>query len=134
MKNKKIVLDSFAVLAYFQKESHSHRVVECFQSAQKRDFVPMLSLINWGEVYYIIARSRGKNQADQCLLLMEQLPIQLINISKDLVLKAAYLKARYAISYSDCFAVALAQKEQCAVLTGDPEFKKVKEEVQINWL
>ena len=134
MKNKKMVLDSFAVIAYFQKEHHSLRVVEFLRIAKKQECSLMMSLVNWGEFYYIIARSHGKAHADQCLLLMEQLPIHLEGVSKELVLRASNLKAKYPISYGDCFAIALAQKEECPVLTGDPEFKKVSNEVEVTWL
>ena len=134
MKNNRIVLDSFAVISYFQKEQRSSHIVDLFKAAQKGECKLILSLVNWGEIYYIIARARGKNHADQCLLLMEQLPIELEEVSKELVLKAAYFKSKYSISYGDCFAAALAYQEQCPLLTGDPEFKKIEQEVKINWL
>jgi predicted nucleic acid-binding protein len=48
-----------------------------------------------------------------------------------LVISAAKIKARYALSFADCFAVATAQGENAVVLTGDPEFKNVAELVEI---
>ena len=47
---------------------------------------------------------------------------------------AARLKSKYALSYADCFAAALAKEKDCPVLTGDPEFKKLHEEIKISWL
>jgi predicted nucleic acid-binding protein len=47
---------------------------------------------------------------------------------------AARLKARGNISYSDCFAAALGQLKQSTVITGDPEFKRVENQVKVRWL
>lgn len=45
-----------------------------------------------------------------------------------------YLKAHHPISYADAFALALAQEKQAALLTGDPEFRKVESLATIEWL
>jgi predicted nucleic acid-binding protein len=49
---------------------------------------------------------------------------------------AASLKARYPISYTDSFAAALAKIRNCALLTGDSEFKVLEKEriICIEWL
>lgn len=36
--------------------------------------------------------------------------------------------------HADCFAVATAIRERAAIVTGDPEFKKVEKLVEIEWL
>jgi predicted nucleic acid-binding protein len=48
------------------------------------------------------------------------------------VLEAARIKARYAIAYADCFAVATALREGAPIVTGDPQFKKVEDIVQVH--
>lgn len=62
------------------------------------------------------------------------LPILSVANDFDLVLAAARIKARHPLSFADCFAVALAQREQAWVVTGDPEFKSVTQMVTIEWL
>ena len=58
------------------------------------------------------------------------------DIDEALLLKAASLKARYPISYADSFAAALAKIRNCALLTGDPEFRILEKEniISIVWL
>lgn len=50
------------------------------------------------------------------------------------VLAAAHIKANYAVSYADAFAIALAQELKATVVTGDPEFGGVEKMVDILWL
>ena len=50
------------------------------------------------------------------------------------MLAAARLKARYAISYADAFAVALAQELGAPVVTGDTEFEQVESLIDVLWL
>jgi len=38
------------------------------------------------------------------------------------------------MSYADCFAVATALRFNAAILTGDPEFKKIEKTVSVEWL
>ncbi len=44
------------------------------------------------------------------------------------------LKSTHSISYADCFVVATAAREDAAIITGDPEFKKVQKAVAIDWM
>ncbi len=43
------------------------------------------------------------------------------------------LKAKFPISYADSFAAALAQKHECPVVTGDPEFRAIAD-LAIDWI
>lgn len=47
---------------------------------------------------------------------------------------AAEVKAQYAISYADCFAVPTELKYQASIVTGDLEFKKIEHLVGIDWI
>jgi len=49
-------------------------------------------------------------------------------------MRAAEIKAQYAISYADCFAAATAEKLSASIITGDPEFKKVESLVSVDWI
>ena len=91
--------------------------------------------INIGETYYIIARERGLKQADYFVeTVLPNLPVQVIPNSFEQILEASRIKAKYPISYADCFAVATAVREKATIVTGDPEFKKVKNLVEVEWL
>ncbi len=134
MNPQKIVLDSYAIVGYFEQEKCAGKVVQFLEKASRKEIYPLMNLINWGEVYYAISRSKGESHAEECLLVMEQLPIELVGVDRELIYQASRFKARYAIAYGDCFAAALAKREGCKVLTGDKEFQKLHQEIQVFWL
>ena len=134
MKNPIYVLDSFAVLAYFQAEAGGKNVKEILKQAKMEEAAVSLSLINLGEVIYITGRKLGKEKATEILRDILLLPIQLAEVTMDRVLAAAQIKAQYPISSTDAFAVALAQEFNATIVTGDSEFKQVESIVKLSWL
>jgi len=129
---EKIVLDSFALLAYLGEESGFERVRRLLAS---EDVQLLMNEINVGEAYYIIARERGLTQADELVdVILASLPIILVTNSLQEVIEASRIKAVYPLAYADCFAVATASREKARLITGDPEFKKVQGTIEIDWL
>ena len=95
----------------------------------------LMNDINIGEVYYILARERGSDRAEQFMnSILPALPIQVVSNDTQAVVRAARIKARHKIAFADCFAVATAIQEGAAVLTGDPEFKAVESLVAVEWI
>ena len=134
MRKPIYVLDSFAILAYFQAEPGGTKVKNLLQQAKAGDAVAPMSLINLGEVIYITGRKLGNDRAKEILDDIKLLPIQLAEVTLERVLAAAQIKTRYPISYADAFAVALAQELNAAIVTGDPEFEQVESIVTLFWL
>ena len=94
----------------------------------------MMCLINLGEVLYITERRLGLAMAQIVLALVDSLPLEIIDVTRELALDAATIKAHYNLSYADAFAVAAAIRENAVVLTGDPEFESVTSIVEIERL
>lgn len=61
------------------------------------------------------------------------MPITFYEASEERILASAWIKSIYAISYADSFAVQLAQELKAILVTGDPEFKAVKD-LKVLWL
>jgi len=127
------VLDSFAVLAYFQAEDGGERVLELLNNAREDQAELAMSLINAGEVVYLVGRNRGQKTAEALLKDLRELPIKFYEASEERILAAAWIKANHAISYADAFAVGLAQELKATLVTGDPEYKVLKH-LQVLWL
>lgn len=128
------VLDSYALMAYFGDELGRERLEQVLEYANVGHCRLLLCMINFGEVLYMTERHRGIVKAQKVQGLIESLPIDLVDASRNLVLDAAHIKANHALSYADAFVVALAQREGAVVLTGDPEFQVVEELINIEWL
>jgi predicted nucleic acid-binding protein len=132
--NPVYLLDSFALLAYLGGEPGKERVAELLNLANSGKCRVVMSMINLGEVVYIVERERGLSSAQSVLALVDTLPIQIVEAPHELVLDAAHIKAHYALSYADAFATATAIKENAVLLTGDPEFKAVQELTRVEWI
>ena len=128
------VLDSFALLAYIQREPGAIEVKSILQEAADGRSAAYISLINLGEVLYQLERRQGGDQLPELLALLDELPLTVVEVTRPQVYAAAHLKANYAIAYGDTFAAALAQELDAVVLTGDPEFRKLGDAVRIQWL
>ena len=127
------VLDSHAVLAYFEGESSGAMVRGLIRDAERGRVRLYLSLINWGEVLYIVRREKGEVAGHEVAARIDALPIALRGIDRALVQGAALLKAQYPIAYADAFAAATAQLLEVPVVTGDPEFRRLEAVVDILW-
>jgi predicted nucleic acid-binding protein len=130
------VLDSYALLAYLEGEPGSERVKDLLESSSEGQCHLYMSVINLGEVLYIVERERGLAKAQETLARIDELAIEITPADRNLTLAAAHLKAACPIAYADCFAAALSQAHNARLVTGDTEFRKVKSEcnLQIEWL
>lgn len=109
-------LDSFALLAYLEGEAGRPRVKELLRGAETGAHTLYLSLVNLGEILYIIERENNLFLAQRALAAIDQLPLRIVPASRATVLAAAHVKARYPISYADAFAVVTAQMHHAASL------------------
>lgn len=128
------VLDTFALLAYLRDEPSAARIEKALADAEKGGNRLLLSIINLGEILYIVERRGGVAKAQDTLALIRQLPIEILAADERSVFDAAHIKANHALSYADAFAVAAAVQEGAVILTGDPEFASVESIASVEWL
>ncbi len=128
------VFDTFAVIAYFLAEPGGGKVKELLRRAENGEISLAISFINVGEMFYILSREQGRAKAQSVLEDLRSLSIRFYDATEDRVLAAARLKAEYPISYADAFAASLAQELGASLVTGDPEFKKIKDKLSLFWL
>lgn len=128
------VLDSYSLIAYLENEDGAEKMIEVFRVARDSGRALFLSVVNWGEVYYITLREAGRERAEAVAQLISTLPIQIISVDLELTKQAAEFKAIKKMSYGDCFAAALAKLRKAELVTGDEEFKQVEGEVKILWI
>ena len=127
------VLDTHALLAYLQGEVGKEIVLALIERAAV-DVTLNLSLINFGEIAYIIEREKGTEQATQMLADIRRLPLILREVTEARVLAASQIKAHHAVSYADAFAIALAQELNATLVTGNPEIWAKPELVSLLWV
>ena len=122
------------MLAFLNKERGFEKVKSLLRAAEASSEPLLMNEINIGEVYYVTAKDRSVERAEEFLHRLETLPILPVSNSFADVLEAARIKARFPISYADAFVVATAVRMNAAIVTGDPEFQSVPHLVTIVWL
>jgi PIN domain nuclease of toxin-antitoxin system len=128
------VLDSYALMAFFEDEPGADLVRGLIHKAVESDTNLLMSVVNLGEVWYSIARTNSPETADQYIHEIKGLGIEIIDVDWALTRQAAAFKANGNISYGDCFAAALAKSRKADLVTGDKEFKPLEGEIKIAWL
>jgi len=128
------VLDSWALLCYLEQEPGFEKMIELFEKAVESSKPLLMCIVNWGEVYYQIARRFGEQKAQEIEQLIQTLPIMLVEADKSLTREAARIKATKPVAYADCFAVALARLRKAELYTGDPEFRAAEKDIKVVWL
>ena len=134
MSARPYLFDSFPLLKLFQKEKGYEKVVHLLEKIEKEGSTAYLNIINLGEIIYSIKREWGDQKKIEALAHIERLSFTILPVSNSLVFQAAEYKAHYSISYADCFALASAVEHKAIIVTGDPEFEKVKNLVDIFWV
>jgi predicted nucleic acid-binding protein len=128
------VLDSYSLIAYIEAEDGKETMIEIFRSARDSGKACLLSVVNWGEVYYITLRETSQQRADEVAHLISTLPVHIVPADLEAAKQAAIFKSSKKMSYADCFAAALAKQRRVELVTGDKEFKQVEREIKILWL
>ena len=128
------VLDASALMVFFEDRSGATAVEELLGKAAEAKCPLLMSVVNWGEVYYSVWRTRGKGVANRKLLEIVQLPIEIIDADFAITRMAASLKAEHNLPYADCFAAALAHSRKVPLVTADKDFARAESLLKIVWL
>src|SRR5207249_10779171 len=130
------VLDSWALIAFFEDEPAAEEVEKLLHQAADEKHKLLLSVMNWGEVYYNTMREVSQEAAEQKAQEIASLPLEIVGVDNNLALarQAAIFKATRKMAYADCFAAALAKEKKAELVTGDPEFKEVEGAIKIAWI
>jgi ribonuclease VapC len=131
------VLDTWALISFFEDEPAAEEVENLLVKAESGTHKLLLSVVNWGEIYYTTMRGVSREAAEQIAKDMAGLAIEIVGVdgeNLDLVRQAAIYKATRKMPYADTFAAALAKSRHAELVTGDREFREVEDEIQIEWL
>jgi len=132
-KPKAIVLDSWAIMAYWEGGPAAEQVADIITNAHEEDIPLFMSVVNVGEVWYILAREASEAEANKSIHELRQLGIEFVDADWPLAHEAAGFKSKHKMSFADCFAAALAKHKKAHLITGDPEFKQVEQQIAITW-
>lgn len=130
----KKVLDAYAILCWMQGESGAGHVEHILDSAGREEMQVFVSIVNLGEVYYRLAKSRHPEKALSFMTDVKRrvFPWKTVPATSARVWAAAKLKGRHPLSYADAFAVQLAQELSAELVTRDPEILAAQDEIGVS--
>lgn len=126
-----LVLDAHPVVAWLSGEAGTELIAALLERARDGRTRLLMSVVNAAEVLVVQERRGGAEASHRTLELLQELPITLESVDLELAARAAYFKVRGGISLADCFAAALAHREGIPLLSGDPEFERVSDAVDV---
>lgn len=120
------VLDASALFRYLVNADGAEVVEELFGQAAVTRIPILMSVVNWGEVYYSFVKRAGFTRTDETLTnLLGRVPLSLVSVVQDDAVRAARLKAQYNLPYADAFAAALTGNQHVLVTADIEHFERV---------
>lgn len=113
------LLDTSALLTFIEDEDGSSRVEEVLR--REGTLLPWPVLM---ETYYISLREEGRAEADRRYALIRHLETDILwDMTEQILLIAARLKAEYHVSLADAIVAAYAIQHRAVLIHKDPEFE-----------
>jgi predicted nucleic acid-binding protein len=120
------VLDASALYRYLTNGAGAAVVAGVLKDASAADSDTIMSVVNWGEVYYTLVKHIGLVKTDTLLReLLERVPITLVGGTQADAERAARLKAQYNLPYADAFAAATTAAQHVLVTADTEHFRRV---------
>jgi predicted nucleic acid-binding protein len=104
---KTYVLDASAVIRYLSHGIGEEKVHALIQRAARSEAHLLISVVNWGEALYSLAKMAGLGKA------------------------TATVRFHYRLGYADCYAASLAIRMEATLVTTDPDFAKLGKKLKI---
>lgn len=122
---KEHVLDANALYRFLVGGPGAEIIARLLKEARDTEQPLRMSVINWGEVYYTIAKAEGFEETARIMQRVKLLPISILDAGEAVTALAAQFKAGHVLPYADCFAAATAAKDAVLVTADIKDFRKI---------
>lgn len=120
------VLDASALFRYLTNSDGAEIVKELFRRTAVEGTTLLMSVVNWGEVYYGLVKRGGLARTEATLSnMLRSVPLTLVSVAPDDAVRAGRLKAQYNVPYADAFAAALTGNQHVLVTADVDHFARV---------
>ena len=124
----KLLFDTHAFLAFFNREPGSEVIKDLMDSVQAGDAEGFVATITLTELAYIYSRKSDAATARLRVIQVQGSKLQLIPLSAEIAVEAGMMK-RPGISEADAIIAASAVSAGASVVTNDPHFNEMGVEV-----
>lgn len=132
-----LILDAWAVMVWLKGQQPGADLMRrLLETANRGGRRLSMNIVNLGEVFYLCVKARDLAYGQRVLETLHP-RVMTISASDELVMLAATLKSRHAISYANGFAAATALLLDAPLVTGDPEIRTMaasESALQLEWI
>ena len=118
------ILDTSAIIAYLSGEKGAKKTADL----KDKSAIPFMAL---SELYYLIWNKRGKAEADNIYGLVKSWHLSCLMPDERTIITAGRLKAVYKLGIADSYIAAFAVDTDSILITKDPDYNILKEEIKI---
>ena len=111
------IVDSSGWLEYFANGPNAKRFMPALKDTESL-VVPAITIY---EVFKVVLRERGENEALQAAAAMQHAPV--VDVTAELALSAAKLSLQHRLPMADCIILATAQLHDATIWTQDADFR-----------
>jgi ribonuclease VapC len=124
------VLDASAAVRYVTGGVGEEKVGALIRRTAQGEARMLISVVNWGEALYSLARVVGLAKATADLKAVSAF-VESVMVDEALAEFAAGVRLHYRLGYADCFAAALAMRMKATLVTSDPDFSKLGKALKV---
>jgi len=128
------VLDTSALFTLIEEEAGVEEVESLIQAALEDQYLLFVSVVAVTELFYISVQEQGKAVATERLNLFNDLPIQIVEMTADLIEMIGLIKAHHSVSFADSCIAGLAQSLSAELVHKDPEYEQLAHLITLNTL
>ena len=112
-----IALDAGAPMALFKREEGAAEMRRLLRAHREETFI---HAVNFLEIFYNTEREFDRARAERVWDIVDRLKIQVRHdFDRDFLRDASFVKTQHKMSLADCFAVALARRLNCPLVSTD---------------
>lgn len=127
---KEYVLDANALVRFYRKTDGASITAGLLEQARTGRAHLRISVVNLGEVFYILAKYLGEEPAMRFVQISRN-AIEVVPIDEEAAIQSATLRFRYKLGFADCFAAELAMRREATLVTADPEFQRLGKRLKL---
>jgi ribonuclease VapC len=127
---KTYVLDANAIILFLTQGGDYEKITVLIKKAAQGNVKLVISVVNWGEVLYSMAKVVGLTQATVDMKALNT-AVQPVAEDESTAESAAIIRLHYRLGYADCFAAALAIRMNATLVTADRNFAKLGKRLKL---
>jgi len=120
-----VLVDSWAWIEYFKGSEAGKKAKEVIEGREQL----LLATINAAEIYRFLLQNKSEDAEKLIKFVLSSSFI--IPLETDLALRSAKLKHNLKIRLADAIVIATAEENKAQILTGDDDFKNMKNVIYI---